>query len=269
MSIFKTLQLFYFFKCLFDIIYHLDSLWLHVRASGHWTRRVYDLFRLKLKQEHGGIINDFNDLRLRCSMRSRMSKSYIDELRGTHQREMNSQIDLNNNNDNSSHCSLSRTDSIQPKSISVSFPTVKNPNKVFCTSCQSTFSLPDTELNPLDLNAFNKQILMDPNELENMTVEEIEKYAYEKDDIITDEPPIKRTTILKSVIKNNNRLTVPAVSDYCIKIPNTVSICSEQQSEFNETRLSDALGYLRMYKNRNRIQFNTLQFNDREDLQVN
>jgi hypothetical protein len=43
----------------------------------------------------------------------------------------------------------------------------------------------------------------------------------------------------------------------------------QKQIEYNETRFSDALGYLRMYKNHNRIQFNSLQFNDREDLQVN
>jgi hypothetical protein len=194
-----------------------------------------------------------------------MSKSYIDELRGTHQHLNNSQIDLNNNNDNLSHCSISRADSIQPESVSISFPLAKNPNKIVCTSCHSTFSLRET-----DLNTLNKPVLINPTELENMTVEEIEKYAYEKDDTITDEPPqIKRTTILKSAMKTNNRLTVPTISDYCIKIPSTASISSQQQTEFHETRLSDALGYLRMYKNRNRIQFNTLQFNDREDLQVN
>ena len=253
------------------LFFNSDSLWLHVRASGHWTRRVYDLFRLKLKQEHGALMNDYNDIRLRCSMRSRMSKSYIEELRGTHQHEMHtSQFDLNNNNDNISHCSITRADSIQPKSVSVSFPTEKPANKIVCTSCRSTFSLHDTEL-----NSMNKSVVMNPTDLENMTVEEIEKYAYEKDDIITDEPQIKRTTILRSALRTNNntntinnRLTVPTVSDYCIKIPNSVSMCSEQQTELTETRLSDALGYLRMYKNRNRIQFNTLQFNDREDLQV-
>ena len=53
------------------------------------------------------------------------------------------------------------------------------------------------------------------------------------------------------------------------RLLNTPSIDDEQQEvEFNDTRLSDVLGYLRMYQNDNRIQFNSLQFNDREDLQV-
>jgi hypothetical protein len=200
-------------------------------------------------------------------MRSRMSKSYIDELRGTHIQE----IDLNNNENSnrSSNCSTSGTNSFQPKSISMSFPAVKNPQKMICSSCQSTLSLHDIESNS---QTINKSILMNPNELENLTVEEIEQLAYEKDDIIINEPEIKRKTILKSAIKNNNnnRLTVPAVGDYCIRIPNTPAICGEQhQNELNDTRLSDALGYLRMYKNHNRIQFNSLQFTDREDLQVN
>jgi len=224
---------------------------------------------MKLKQEHGGIVNDFNDIRLRSSMRSRMSKSYIDELRGTHQQE----IDLNNNDNSnrSSHCSTLGRNSIQPKSISISFPTGKHQDKVLCSSCHSTLSLCDIELNSNEKisQTFEKSILINPNQLENLTVEEIEKLAYEKDDTIINEQQIKPKTILKSAIKNNNRLTVPAIGDYCIRIPNTPSICGEQhQIEYNETRLSDALGYLRMYKNHNRIQFNSLQFNDREDLQV-
>jgi hypothetical protein len=245
--------------------FYSDSLWLHVRASGHWTRRVYDLFRLKLKQEHGGILNDFNDLRLRSSMRSRMSKSYIDELRGTHQQETNSPIDLNNNH----NC-------IHSKSVSISFPTFKHSIKPICSSCYSALSLHDIQLNPIErtrseLRAFNKTILLNPNELENLTVEEIEKLAYEKDDTITNEQQTKSITILKPAIKNiHNRLTIPTVSDHCIRISNTSSMTDEQkQIEYNETRFSDALGYLRMYKNHNRIQFNSLQFNDREDLQVN
>jgi hypothetical protein len=225
---------------------------------------------MKLKQEHGGMINEFNDLRLRSSMRSRMSKSYIDELRGTHQQG----IDLNNNENSnrSSHCSISRTNSIQPKSISISFPPVKHLNQILCTTCQSTLSLCDIESdsNEKNCSTMDKSILINPNQLDNLTVEEIEKLAYEKDDIVTNELQIKSKPRLKSAIKTNNRLTVPAIGDYCIRIPNSSSICGEQhQIEFNETRLSDALGYLRMYKNHNRIQFNTLQFNDREDLQVN
>jgi hypothetical protein len=221
---------------------------------------------MKLKQDHGGILNDFNDIRLRSSMRSRMSKSYIDELRGTHQQEM----DLNNNGNSnrSSHCSISRTNSIQPKSISISFPTGKHETKILCSTCQSTVSLSDSD-NEKNHATFDKSILINPNALENLTVEEIEKIAYEKDDMINDQSQIKPKLILKSAIKNNHRLTIPTVGDYCIRIPNTSSISTEQhQIESTETRLSDALGYLRMYKNHNRIQFNSLQFNDREDLQV-
>ena len=245
---------------------------------------------MKLKQEHGGIINDFNDIRLRSSMRTRMSKSYIDELRGTSQQDILSQIDINNNNhmnnddsNRSSHCSIPPTNSIQLKSSSISFPTIILQNKIVCSSCHSTLSLRDIQLNPIeennrefteinrsDLRSLGKSIIMNPNDLEHLTVEEIEKLAYDKDDIQTNEQQIKPTTILKPAIKNNNRLTVPAVGDYCIRMPNTPSIYGEQhQVEFNETRLSDALGYLRMYKNHNRIQFNSLQFNDRVDLQVN
>lgn len=233
----------------------LDSLWLHVRANGHWTRRVYDLFRMKLKQEHGGLFNDFNDLRLRSSMRSRMSKSYIDELRGIHQ-------DLNNNDDlhqyqsnRSSDCSTIAIHPRQTKSISITVPSIQH--RALCSSCQSTISLQDIQLTHRE-----KSILINPNDLEDLTVEEIEKYAYEKD-------PIKPKTILKSTIKSNDRLTVPNIGDYCIRISDG-SLSNEQHPiELNETRLSDALGYLRMYKNHNRIHFNSLQFNDREDLQVN
>lgn len=235
----------------------LDSLWLHVRANGHWTRRVYDLFRMKLKQEHGGALNDFNDIRLRSSMRSRMSKSYIDELRGNHQHE----LDLNNNDqqqhsNRSSECSTIAIPPRQMKSISMTFPSIQH--RTICSSCQSTIDLPERQL-----NAREKSILINPNELQNLTVEEIERYAYEKD-------PSKPKTIFKSTVRPSNRLTVPNIGDYSIRVEN-LSISNEQQHaiEFNDPRLSDALGYLRMYQNHNRIQFNSLQFNDREDLQVN
>ncbi len=60
------------------------------------------------------------------------------------------------------------------------------------------------------------------------------------------------------------------MDDYRIRISNTTSIDDEQQDiPLNESRLSDALGYLRMYQNNNRVQFNALQYNDRVDLQVN
>lgn len=262
-----------------------DSLWLHVRASGHWTRRVYELFRTKLKQEHGTIANDFNDLRLRSSMRSRMSKSYIDELRGVSQQGHLSQLDMNNNthSNRSSHCSISTAQHHIPmKSHSISFPA----NKVVCVSCRSTLSLRDIQLDPIDenphgfdennrseLRSLSKTIIINPSELDNLTVEDIEKIDEEKDVIITDIAPRKPVTILKPAIKNQHRLTVPTVGDFCIRIPERSSIGDgglhpQQHVEIHETRLSDALGYLRMYKNQNRIQFNSLQCNDREDLQV-
>jgi hypothetical protein len=69
--------------------------------------------------------------------------------------------------------------------------------------------------------------------------------------------------------KNSNQLTVPSEGDCCIRMSNTPSMCDEQQETgFNDTRMSDVLGYLRMYQNNNRIQFNSLEFNDRNDLQV-
>jgi hypothetical protein len=72
------------------------------------------------------------------------------------------------------------------------------------------------------------------------------------------------------IIQNNNQLSVPSIDDYRIRISNTSSIDDEQHDiAFNDTRISDALGYLRMYQNHSRVQFNTFEFNDRVDLQVN
>ncbi|CAM4881287.1 unnamed protein product [Rotaria socialis] len=282
---------------------HKESLWLHVHASGHWTRRAYELFRMKLVEKHGGMLNDFNDLRLRSSMRSRMSKSYIDELRGIHQQESHSQIDLNNNSNNhdndndtcnrSSASSTSQIHSIQAKrTISKSCPTSKDHSKIKCSSCKSTLRLLDIQVKSIDKNhhtvtqtnrsnmpKIDKSILMNPNKLENMIVEDIEQLPEKNHDIIQTEQQTKSITIITPTIKNNNnnnndnhinsRLTAPINSDYCIRMPNTSTMYRQQQQiELKETRSSDALGYLRMYKNHNRIQFNSLQFNDREDLQI-
>lgn len=209
---------------------------------------------MKLRQEHGGLFNDVHDLRLRSSMRSRMSKSYIDELRGIQQHEM----DLNNNtnevhhqhsSNRSSDCSTIVLEPRRTKSISITVPSIQHRN--VCSSCQSTISLRDIQFNQRN-----------PNDLEHLTVEEIEKYAYEKDSI-------KPKTILKSTMKSTDRLTVPNTGDYCIRIGDSSTSNSQHPIELTETRLSDALGYLRMYNNHNRIHFNSLQFNDREDLQVN
>lgn len=220
---------------------------------------MYELFRKKLKQEHGGTLNDFNDIRLRSSMRSRMSKSYIEELRGV----QNRRCDLTNNQQSNRS---SNSSSIQMKSTSISFPNDKQENKTICSSCQSTISLRDIEVNAIEKleHATKKTVLIEPNKLEDLTVEEIERIAYEKEG-----EEMKPKTILKSAIKTSNRLTVPMIGSCRVHIPDQTAICEEQQQiELTETRLSDALGYLRMYKNQNRIQFNSLQFNDQEDLQV-
>lgn len=196
-------------------------------------------------------------------MRSRMSKSYIEELRGIPNRNFDF-----NNNDQSNRSS--RT-SIQWKTTSLSLPLHKQDTKTICSSCQSTLSLRDIDLHSAEKNNqnINSPIVINPNELQSLTVDEIEKLAFDHDDETQTEQNKKPKTILKSSLKTNNRLTVPTAGDYCIRIPNVTSICEEQQQiEITETRLSDALGYLRMYENHNRIQFNSLQFNDREDLQI-
>lgn len=280
-------------------LFYSESLWLHVHASGHWTRRVYELFRKKLIEKHGGMLNDFNDLRLRSSMRSRMSKSYIDELRGTHQQCLSSPIDLNNNNNNnannsnrSSNCSMPENNWIQPKMPGTKLlATTKNQNKTKCSSCQTTLSLCDIKVDPIEKNhstvtesshpnvhKFGKSIIMNPNELKSITVEDVDKLSDGKHNFTQTEQQTKSIKIIKPVIKTNNstnysnsRLAAPTSNDYCTRILNNRStICPEQPSmELKEIHSSDALGYLRMYKSHNRIQFNSLKLNDREDLQVN
>jgi len=218
-----------------------DSLWLHVRATGHWTRRVYDLFRAKLQQEHGMAFDDNSNIDLRTSMRMRMSKSYIDGLRGSNPQDIKPQIETNNN-ETTIRSSQQTNNPVKSTFSSLSLPQVKFQKKLK-PSCQSAINIRDRT----DLHSRKKLILP----------------VIHADDIEEE-----TTTILPSN-KNSTQLTVPSEGECCIRMSNTPSISDEQQEfEFNDTRLSDVLGYLRMYQNQNRIQFNSLEFNDREDLQV-
>ena len=246
---------------------------------------------MKLKQEHGGTLNDIHDLRLRSSMRSRMSKTYIDELRGGHQPERSSPTDMNNNTNNtesnrSSHCSVPPGIPLPLKLTPTSPPLTNPPTKRWCSTCHSTLSLRDvqvhatgenshstTEQNRPECRSLSKTMVLNPLSLENLTVEEIERIAYEKEDSVSDDARRKTSIRVKPAMKNNSQhhLAVPAAGDFCIRIPNVSATCDDphqQHIDLHETRLSDALGYLRMYKNHNRIQFDALQSNDRQDLQV-
>jgi len=173
-------------------------------------------------------------------MRTRMSKTYIEELRGPSQKDINSQIGVNNNGN---IMSSSINDNIKLKSSSVSLPQVRFKTKL-TSSCQSAITLLDHS----KLNSTNKSNITE--RISDDTIQE---------EIIPSKP----------IIKNNNQLKIPTIGDYRIRISNTPSMSDEQQvNGLNDSRTSDALGYLHMYQNHNRIQFNTLQFNDREDLQV-
>ncbi|CAF4814929.1 unnamed protein product, partial [Rotaria socialis] len=115
-----------------------------------------------------------------------------------------------------------------------------------------------TQTNRSNMPKIDKSILMNPNKLENMIVEDIEQLPEKNHDIIQTEQQTKSITIITPTIKNNNnnnndnhinsRLTAPINSDYCIRMPNTSTMYRQQQQiELKETRSSDALGYLRMY----------------------
>ena len=246
---------------------------------------------MKLTQEHGGTLNDMHDLRLRSSMRSRMSKTYIDELRGGHQPERHSPIDINNNTNNtesnrSSHCSVPPVNTLPRKPTSISHPPTKSPTQRWCSTCHSTLSLRDVQVNTTEENSQSateqirsqccslpKTMVLNPLSLEHLTVEEIERIAYAKEESTVDDACRKTSIRVKSAMKNSSQhhLAVPPAGDFCIRIPNVSASCDEpgqQHTGSPETRLSDALGYLRMYKNHNRIQFDALQCNDRQDLQV-
>ncbi|CAF0823796.1 unnamed protein product [Didymodactylos carnosus] len=244
---------------------HKDSIWLHVRACGHWTRRVYELFRQKLKQQHGGILDDYSDLRLRISMRSRMSRSYIEELRG---------IEKNNNQ------SDSRLATLNNKVYPGSFTMPKHTHESMSVTRRSMASLREVKLqritetdsgqfnddNSENIRMMSKTVVLDPNNLTNMTTDENEKIDYDQEGTI-DINSIRATTsptveFKSSQIRNSISVTTNnGRSSFNIRIPKTPDDDSQE-------RPSDALGYLRMYKDRNRIDFESLQFNEREDLQI-
>jgi len=169
-------------------------------------------------------------------MRSRMSKTYIAELRGQSQQDINPQTEVNNNEN------VNTKTNVKPKSSSLSLPQVRFQNTLTSSSYSASTLLEHSKLNSIDRSTSTNRNSEDSNV-----------------EIGTSKPSIRC----------NNHLTVPPIGDHCIRISNTSSICDEQQElGFNDSRVSDALGYLRMYQNHNRIQFNALQFNDREDLQV-
>lgn len=217
------------------VFFLLDSIWLHLRVCGHWTRRVYDLFRTKLQEEHG-LSNDENSIvHLRTSMRTRMSKSYIDELRGS-----DSQASLPPGDEATSN-SLSEQDcQVKTQPSSMSLPHIRF-KKNLLTNHQSAITL-----------------------TEHYKLHSTQKSCLAGKSLTEANKPTEAPT------KGNNQLSVPPVGDYCLRISNTPSMYEDEQNEmpFNETRVSDALGYIQMYHDQNRIQFNTLEFNDREDLQV-
>ena len=227
----------------------LDSIWLHVRACGHWTRRVYDLFRVKLQKEHGLSIGETSNIHLRTSMRSRMSRSYINELRGSNGKELEAPMNMNNHG-NVASSSIQTCDVRRSKMSSMSLPEIIFHNKLSPSSHSATSLREQSKLNTPERSIVNEVTTSDRP----------------KDEI----PP----TTYKPIIKNN-RLTVPPSGDYCLRISNVSSICDDEQQPqqnpqtmLNDSRGSDVLGYLHMYQNNNRIQFNTIEFNDREDLQV-
>lgn len=218
-----------------------DSLWLHVRASGHWTRRVYDLFRMKLQQDHGYLLDENNHIHLRTSMRSRMSRTYISELRGSVDTEQSQSLDMSKA-ERIYRPSLKAARMNKPKSCSLSLPPVRF-QTTLTPSCHSSVTLYDHPR----LHPTAESVVTDVH-----TTEE------------NDDAPVREVAF-----KQNNRLTVPPVGDYCLRVSNSPSANEEQpESVLNDSRISDALGYLRMYECQNRVQINTLQFNDREDLQV-
>jgi hypothetical protein len=174
-----------------------------------------------------------------------MSKSYINELRGSVEHNPIPQIDVNNNA-NATLPSIQSIDNLKSKASSISLPQARFHDKL-TVNFQSAITLLDHS----KLNSTNKSIINDID--------------------MTDHQE-KTPTANKSILKDTtNRLTVPATGDYCLRISNASSICDEEKEQritFNDSRVSDVLGYLHMYQNNNRLQFNGLRFNDREDLQV-
>ena len=164
-------------------------------------------------------------------MRSRMSRSYINELRGSTEQNSIPQIDVNNN-DNQKSLSLQSDNHLKSKTSSISLPQVRFHNKL-STAFQSAVTIIDhSKLNSI-VNFSPEKILLD-----------------------------------KPTPSDTNRLTVPGTGDCSLRISNTSSISDDERRISYESRASDVLGYSRMYQNNNRLQFNALRFNDREDLQV-
>ena len=228
-----------------------DSLWLHVRACGHWTRRVYDLFRVKLQQEHGISFENTDSSDLRTSMRCRMSKSYIDGLRGREQPARNTQCSISKHDQSNLLSENLVNQTMKSRESCVSLPQIKHESSIDCPECRTRLSLPY----PPQMTSSFKSILPESNGIILEETSDLDEEA-----IPTEEPIL---------IKHTDRPTVAPVGDYCIRMSNTSSTDDDQQDmELNESRPSDALGYLRMYQNDNRVRYNALEFNDREDLQV-
>lgn len=177
-------------------------------------------------------------------MRSRMSRSYIEGLRGSSQLNLE-QLDDGNLQENTSHSSL-RKESVPPNKIStLSLPPIKYAGSTPANPAHSTLSL--NECN-------QSEILVEKG------TDAHEMSCYCKKESVTQELPFK---------SGAHRLTVQPVGDYCLRMSNISSVHDRPAIlECNDSRVSDALGYLRMYQSNNRIQFNTLQFDDRADLQV-
>lgn len=232
------------------MIHFLDTIWLHVRACGHWTRRVYELFRTKLQQEHGVTYDDTQNLNFRKSMRSRMSKSYLEGLRGSTFVEPASQHQSKDESQNIPQIMRREISPIHPKMSTLSLPPMANLNISKTMSTHSTLSLHECS----QVRHLEKSMLATSNTDSSHLM------------------PIhlkQESTRCESIHQPKTKgLTVPPVGDYCLRISNTSSDCESHGIELNDSRVSDALGYLRMYQNHNRVRFNALEFNDREDLQV-
>ena len=170
-------------------------------------------------------------------MRTRMSRSYNEGLRGL------TQINCN------LHSTLEKSDEIpQPLKHHLSPLNLK----------MSSLSLPPLtqHVNISKIVSFHSASTL-PDHDSNNKAESVEMVPQE----------INQT---EAAFKNqHDRLTVPPVGDYCIRISNSLVTDDPPTIGLNDSRISDALGYLKMYRNSNRIQFNALEFNDREDLQVN
>ena len=171
-----------------------------------------------------------------------MSKSYVDGLRGSTPKTIDDRPGV----EKVSCSCLRKSESIPAKFSSLSLPQIEHSTILPTSSGHSMLSLRDYR------DARGSHPSTDLCSTASKTV------------------PLENDVPRESAFKSgNHRLTVPPIGDYCIRMSNTSSISDRVEAiELNESRTSDALGYLRMYRNNNRVQFNALQFNDREDLQV-